>query len=102
MGQKNKKRDRENKRKSKSEPPPLRTKEERQAEVRIIIDKLTELDLTISHPEVVELMSIMRDYVNNGEEKKINIPFPTIGKHIVGKLTAYVGEPVIVKLTTKE
>lgn len=100
MGQRNIKRNRV--KKQKFVAPPLRTKEQRQEEVKKIISKLTELDLTTSHEEVSNLMSIMKEYVNTGEEQIINIPFPSFGKHIVGKLTAYVNEPVMVKLTTKE
>lgn len=100
MGQRNKKKDRV--KKPKPGPPPLRTKEERQAEVKTIINKLTELNLTTSHSAVVDLMSVMREYVNDGEEKSIDIPFPAVGRRIVGKLTAYVNEQVWVKLTTIE
>ena len=83
-------------------PPALRTREERQSEVRIIIDKLTELNLTTTHKPVVELMTIMRDYVNTGTECVIDIPFPAMNRRIVGKLTAYVDEPVMVKMKAIE
>jgi len=100
MGQRNKKRGRTKK------PPPqaptLRTREERQAEVRKIVDKLTELNLTTTHEPVVELMSVMREYVNTGDEYVVDIQFPALGRRIVGKLTAYVNEPVMVKLKATE
>tara|TARA_Y100000748_G_C15502018_1_gene490484 strand:+ start:691 stop:993 length:303 start_codon:yes stop_codon:yes gene_type:complete len=100
MGQRNKKRGRAKK------PPPqapaLRTREQRQAEVRKIVDKLTELNLTTAHEPVVELMSVMCDYVNTGNECVVDIQFPALNRRIVGKLTAYVNEPVMVKLKATE
>ena len=78
-----------------------RTKEERQSEVRNIISKLNELNLTIIHEEIFKLMKIMQKYINNGEHQNINIEFPAINKYIVGKLTKYIDEPVWVKLTNK-
>jgi hypothetical protein len=100
MGQRSKKSERRKK------PPPtapaLRTREERQAEVRTIIDKLTELNLTTTHEPVVELMATMRDYVNTGNEHIIDIMFPALNRRIVGKLTSYVNEPVIVKMKAIE
>ena len=100
MGQRTNKRDRI--KKPKPTAPPLRTKEERQHEVRTVINKLTELNLTISHEPIVELMSIMREYVNTGNEFIVDIPFPAINRQIVGKLTAYINEPVYIKLKAKE
>ena len=87
-------------------PPPelprLRSKEERQHEVRNVINKLTELNLTINFDPVMQLMTIMQDYINYGNEHIINIPFMCINKDIVGKLTRYINEPVYVKLKSKE
>ena len=83
-------------------PPPLRTKEERQIEVKKILEKLCELNLTTEHDEVKELMSIMRDYVTHGNEVSIDIPFPMIKRRIKGVLTAYQGEPVCVKLAATD
>lgn len=100
MGQRNKKRDRT--KTPRGGVPSLRTREERQSEVRKIIDKLTELNMTTTHEPVVELMSIMRDYVNTGNEYVIDIQFPALNRRIVGKLTAYVNEPVMVKLKSTE
>lgn len=100
MGQRNKKNNRT--KKPKPEAPALRTREERQTEVRKIIDKLTELNLTTTHEPVVELMSIMREYVNTGNEYVVDIQFPALNRRIVGKLTSYVNEPVMVKLKATE
>tara|TARA_Y100000389_G_scaffold188459_1_gene211062 strand:- start:310 stop:552 length:243 start_codon:yes stop_codon:yes gene_type:complete len=78
-----------------------RTKQERQKEVRIIIDKLTELKLTVIYEPVRDLMSLLREYIQEGEDIKINIPFNEIKKTIVGRLFACVNTPCWLKLTTQ-
>lgn len=66
--------------------PILRDKQERQKEAYKIISKLTELELTIQYEPVKELFVILKDYVDNGGIKEINIPFPMISKRIKGHL----------------
>ena len=52
-----------------------RTKEERQNEVRIIIRKLTELNLTTIYSPIVELMTLLKKYIQEEVDIKIKIPF---------------------------
>tara|TARA_Y100000591_G_scaffold149896_1_gene128819 strand:- start:2378 stop:2647 length:270 start_codon:yes stop_codon:yes gene_type:complete len=66
--------------------PIILTKEQRQIEIRKIIKKLTELQLTIQYEPIQELFLILKDYVDNGGIKEINIPFPMINKRIKGHL----------------
>jgi hypothetical protein len=82
--------------------PRLRTADERRAEVRTVLDRLTELGLTTAHRPVLELLETMRGYVDEGGEKKVDIPYPEVGRRIVGTLTAYVNEPVVVRLKADE
>ena len=64
-----------------------RTKAERQAQVRPILEKLTELKLYASKfAAVKELMVQIQDYVKNGEPQKVNIVFPEFGRRIKGTL----------------
>ena len=49
-----------------------RTKEERRAEAKIIIAKLTELKLTIIYEPVKELFKILREYIEIGKNISIN------------------------------
>lgn len=70
----------------KSTQPILRNRAERQLEAYKIINKLTELKLTIQYEPVKELFIILKNYVNNGGVKEINIPFPMINKRIKGHL----------------
>ena len=64
-----------------------RTKAERQAQVKPILEKLTELQLHASKfPAVKALMVQIQDYVKNGEPQKLNIVFPEFGRRIKGTL----------------
>ena len=78
--------------------PILRTKEERKQEVRIIIDKLTELQLTMAYDPIRQLFIILRNYLNNGRRIQINIPFPMINKRIKGLLPDSINEKCWMKL----
>lgn len=78
--------------------PILRTKEERREETRIIINKLTELQLTVSYEPIKELFKILQKYVNEGGKIHINIPFPMIERRIKGLLPDTVNEKCWVKL----
>lgn len=83
---------------SEKKNPILRTEEERKEEVRIIIDKLTDLHLTIAYDPIRQLFIIMKNYIKNGGRVQINIPFPMINKRIKGTLTDTINEPCCVKL----
>lgn len=84
--------------KSDKKNPILRTKEQRQDEVRAIIQSLNDLELTIQYEAVKELFKILQDYVNNGGKRKISIPFPMIGRRIKGILSDTINEKSFVKL----
>ena len=79
--------------------PIIKTKEERKKEIRIIINKLTELELTIQYEPVKELFKILQTYINEGGKIKINIPFPMINKNIKGLLPDTINEKCWVKLS---
>ena len=85
-------------RKSDKKNPILRTKEERKVEARIIINKLTELELTVAYEPIKELFEILRKYINEGGKISINIPFPMIERRIKGLLPDTVNEKCWVKL----
>ena len=75
-----------------------RTKEERQEEVKKIIKKLTELELSISYEPVKELYSVMKEYIEKGERKEIKIHFPMINRDIRGVLATSIREKCCIKL----
>ena len=64
-----------------------RTKEERQAQVRPILEKLNELKLYASKFDAIKkLMLQIKDYVSNGESQQVNIVFPEFNRRIKGTL----------------
>lgn len=75
------------------------TKEERQQEVKPILLKLQELRL---HPTTYESIKILyqnlQSYIQDGERKELNIPFPEYNVTIKGVLAINKGEKVWVKL----
>ena len=78
--------------------PILRTMEERKEEVKIIINKLTNLELTIAYNPIKELFIILQKYVKEGGKIQINIPFPMINRRIKGLLPDTINEKCWVKL----
>jgi hypothetical protein len=82
----------------KNKQPILRSREERKKESHKIISKLTELELTIAYEPIKELFTILKDYVDNGGTKEINIPFPMISKRIKGHLPDTVNDQCYVAL----
>lgn len=79
-------------------PHTYRSVEERRADSRPIIEKLTELRLTTEYEEVVTLMKAIQRYINEGERIELNIPFPAIGRRITGVLATNHREQVWVKM----
>ena len=75
-----------------------RTKEERQEEVKKIIKKLTELELSVCYEPVKELYRIMKEYIEKGERKEIKIHFPIINRDIKGVLAISIREKCCIKL----
>ena len=82
--------------------PVLRTKEDRTEEVLKIINKLTELELTVAYEPIKELFIILQKYKNDGGKIMINIPFPMIEKRIKGILSDTINEKCSIKLVNEK
>ena len=81
----------------------IRTKEERQAEIKPIIIKLRELRLSIQeHTEIKDLFKQMQIYINEGVNVELDIPFPAYNCCIKGVLSINKREKVWVKLETNK
>lgn len=103
MGQKNKKKFKENKQNKVKYSPIFRTKEERILETKPIIEKLSEMNLTLENtPELINLFSLIKIYINDDEKIDINIPCPSINKTIKGVLSRNIREEVCVKLVSEK
>lgn len=78
--------------------PNERTQEQRRAQVRPIIDKLTELQMNVSYPAIRELYKQVSHFIKTGEDTKIKIPFPEFSRRIKGELSNAPYIPCWVKL----
>ena len=76
-----------------------RTKEEKKLEAKKIISKLTELKLTVIYEPVRELFELLKKYIEEEKNVKINIDFYEIKKKFVGNLPIKRTEECWVKLT---
>jgi len=75
-----------------------RTLEQRKEEVRKIIDKLNELQLSVDYEPIKQFYSIMFNYIRTGERTIVNIPFPQMNKRIEGVLATNIREEVALRL----
>lgn len=82
--------------------PFQKTKQERSADVKPIIEKLNELELNISYPPIKRLYKEISEYVKDGESRKINIAFPEVKRRIKGFLSDDTRKETWVKLETDD
>ena len=75
-------------------PQEYRTKEERQQEIKPILHKMMELQLSPQYEEIKRLYQMIQIYINEGRRIEINIPFPMIRKRIIGVLAVNKKEEV--------
>jgi len=79
--------------------PLIRTKEQRQLEVKPIIVKLNQLHLSpISYPEIKNLFENMKTYINDGSRIEIDIPCVDLNIRIKGVLAININEKCWVKM----
>jgi Flp pilus assembly secretin CpaC len=78
----------------------IRTKQDKQDEVKKIILKLTDLQLTTIYEPIRELFRILKLYVEESKDIKINIKFPEIRKNIVGYLAVNKSKECWLKITS--
>ena len=77
----------------------MRSKEERQAEIKPIIIKLNELHLSPTKSEAIKtLYQKIQTYIQDGERSELNISFPEYNAVIVGILAIKRSERVWVKI----
>lgn len=63
-----------------------KTKEQRKEDVRNIIKELNKFELTLRYEPVKKLYAHFKDFIENGNVVKVNIPFPMINRRIKGNL----------------
>jgi hypothetical protein len=89
-----------NKREKKA--PEYRSKEERQSEVKHVLEQLNEYQLNTKFEPVKKLYIKFKEYIGGGERLIINIPFPEINRRIKGVLAINKREDVTIALLNEK
>jgi len=79
-----------------------RTKEQRQEEVKEVLNQLNDFDLNIKYEPIKKLYTLFKEYINEDKRIEINIPFPEINRRIKGLLAISINENVWIKLKHEE
>ncbi len=92
------------KRKEKKEKkaPEYRTKQERQNEVKHILEQLSDFQLNPTYEPVKKLYLKFKEYINEGNRLIVNIPFPEINRRIKGVLAINKREDVTIALMNEK
>ena len=96
MGKKNRKPKKEKK------APEYRSKEERQEEVKNILEQLSQFQLNHTYEPVKKLYLKFQEYIRDGERLLVNIPFPEINRRIKGILAINKREDVVISLMNEK
>ena len=75
-----------------------RTKEEREKEVKTILEQLSKFDLDSKYEPIKKLYGLFKTYIAEGNRIIVNIPFPEIKRRIKGLLAVSINEEVWLKL----
>jgi hypothetical protein len=88
--------------KKEKKEPEYRTKEERQAEVKHILEQLSEFQLNVTYEPVKKLYLKFKEYISEGNRLIVNIPFPEINRRIKGILAINKREDVTIALLNEK
>lgn len=88
--------------KKEKKEPEYRTKEERQSEVKNILEQLSEYQLNVTYEPVKKLYIKFKEYIGGGERLIVNIPFPEINRRIKGVLAINKREDVTIALLNEK
>ena len=91
-----------NKTKKEKKEIQYRTKQERQNEVKHILEQLSEFQLNPSYEPVKKLYLKFKEYINEGQRIIVNIPFPEINRRIKGVLAISKREDVTIGLMNEK
>ncbi len=75
-----------------------KTKEQRKEDVRNIIKELNKYELTLRYEPIKKLYTHFKDFIENGNIVKVNIPFPMINRRIKGNLMPNVKADSVITL----
>ena len=90
------------KKKNKKKEPQYRTKEQRQEEVKNVMQQLSDFNLNMTYKPIQKLMKLFKQYIDEDRDIKVSIPFPEINRTIKGRLTTNVKEEVTIALINEK
>ena len=88
--------------KKEKKAPEYRSKEERQSEVKHVLEQLNEYQLNTKFEPVKKLYIKFKEYIGGGERLIVNIPFPEINRRIKGVLAINKREDVTIALLNEK
>ena len=88
--------------KKEKKAPEYRSKEERQSEVKHVLEQLNEYQLNTKYEPVKKLYLHFKEYISKGERLIVNIPFPEINRRIKGILAINKREDVVISLMNEK
>jgi ribosomal protein S4 len=88
--------------KKEKKAPEYRSKEERQSEVKHVLEQLNEYQLNAKYQPVKKLYLNLKEYISKGERLIVNIPFPEINRRIKGVLAINKREDVTIALLNEK
>ena len=88
--------------KKEKKAPEYRSKEERQSEVKHVLEQLNEYQLNTKYEPVKKLYLDFKEYISKGERLIVNIPFPEINRRIKGVLAINKKEDVTIALLNEK
>ena len=88
--------------KKEKKAPEYRSKEERQSEVKHVLEQLNEYQLNAKYEPVKKLYLNFKEYISKGERLIVNIPFPEINRRIKGVLAINKREDVTIALLNEK
>ena len=88
--------------KKEKKAPAYRSKEERQSEVKHVLEQLNEYQLNTKYEPVKKLYLDFKEYISKGERLIVNIPFPEINRRIKGVLAINKREDVTIALLNEK
>ena len=96
--QKTKQNKKQNKKQKTKQKIVYRTKEERQGEVKVILNQLSKFDLNLKYEPIKKLYKLFKEYINEDRRIEVNIPFPEVDRRIKGLLAISIREDTWVNL----
>ena len=79
-----------------------KTKDQRKEDVKNIIKQLNKFELTLRYEPVKKLYAHFKDFIDNGNIIKVNIPFPMINRRIKGNLMPNVKADSVITLVKEK